>query len=223
MSTSSGSTHFGSKLFMALLVSLVVGLAWACVSTGRSPMVLLGSTGTPEEPPKREPPKTEPVKQPIKPAPTSEQPPRKVVAPPPAPLAPLSARSYSAQHMKGLFDSLDDMTARGRFLEARTKVLRTDPLRVPPDKKSKFNDVSERIKLYNDLMKETLRQSMETPILTRIFVINGGGLIVHVIDQDETTVTYETITNIRSTIDKSRIESMDKLLPAFARAAVIEE
>ena len=236
MSTDSGGIHFGAKLFMALLISLVLGLAWACVETGRSPMSLLGSTRNSVEPPTPADPSKAAANSHSnksglpseRPGPTGRRTPD---SPPGTPAAPVPVsppkpvlRLYSAQHMDSLFDSLDDMMAHGKFLEAEEKVLRTELPLVPADHKSKFDDYGERVQLYNDLMQETSRHGViDMPELTRIFVKNGGGLVVNVNHQDQTAVYYETITGIRSSIEKTRIESMDKLRPAFARAAVIEE
>ena len=216
--------NFGGKLVLAIFLAIVAGFIWACIDTGDGFQKLLGLFGAGKAPadtsprvvkkptPKPEPPKPKPVPKAIPKPPTPK---------PPATPAPAPRRTYSAIEMSSLFGTLDNYIKRGQFFDARNKLKNTSRLRIPRESIAQFAEVERRVEEYNSLMRETTKQGfVKMPVLTRIRIKNAGQLIVKVLAQDPIAVFYETITGLRSKIDKSRIESMEELPPPYARVEV---
>lgn len=219
--------HFTpGKVFLALLLGLAGGYLWACFEKGRNPLDVarLLSPPAPPEPP-REParppapaPRETPAPRPAEPAPAARRP----APPPPAP--PPAVRTYSPAELDSLFASLDDLLTRGRFFEAYEKVKNTSRLMIPPDRSSRFAEYEARVRLYNDLVRETSKGVLlEMPRLTRLWIEGGGKLVVKILEEDKTSLYYETLTGIRSRLERSRIASIERLEPIYAAVEVTLE
>jgi len=108
-----------------------------------------------------------------------------------------------------------------KLFEARDRVKSTSRLMIPQDSLAKFNDYESRVALYHSLLLETTKAgTVEMPKMTQILIRDGGKLIVKVIHDDKDSVTYETLTGIRSKIDKARCEEIKTLEPVYARVEV---
>lgn len=214
------------KVFLALLLGLAGGYLWACFEKGRNPLDVarLLSPPAPPEPPResaRPPapaPRETPAPRPAEPAPATRRP----DPPPPAP--PPTVRTYSPAELDSLFASLDDLLTRGRFFEAYEKVKNTSRLMIPPDRASRFAEYEARVRLYNDLVRETSKGVLlEMPRLTRLWIEGGGKLVVKILEEDKTSLYYETLTGIRSRLERSRIASIERLEPIYAAVEVTLE
>src|SRR5689334_9862321 len=206
----SSSYAFGGKLVGAIIVALILGYGWACVEEGKSPLAHF-KRFFPEdapEPPKAAPPPKEiaksappPVvkKEPVKPV---EVPVVKAPTPPPAVAGP---KVYSAVDMSILFNKTDDLLRRGKLFEARDEIQNTSRLMIPADSLAKFTDYEARVGRYHSLLLETTKGgTIEMPKMTQVLIKHGGKLIVKVLTEDANSITYETLTGIRSKIEKSR-------------------
>jgi hypothetical protein len=220
--------HLGAKIFLAVLLALFVGYLWACFETGRSPLALLRlfsgkepEVATPPAPPKKAPPKApEPVR-PKDPTPPPPAPVAKPVEPAPVPPAP---KVYSAVEMNSLFLHLDQLIRKGRFFEALTKLENTSRSLVPQDQTGRFFEYEARIKKYSDLLRETTKEvTIDMPALTRLLLKAGGRLVVKILNEDKTSVFYETITGIRSRTLVADLESREVLSPIYASVEVKNE
>src|SRR5579862_1569792 len=225
----SNSYGFGGKLIGAVVLALLGGYIWACVETGRSPLVILSLFGSKEEPeaakaappPKKELPRPEPI------AAKKPEPP-KAVEPPvvkkvePAPST--GPRPYSAVDMSILFNETDDLLRRGKFFEARNKIGNASRLLVPADALTKFTEYELRVGKFHNLLLETTKGgTIDMPKMTRILIKNGGKLIVKILNETPDAVTYETLTGIRSRITRDRCEEIAPLEPVYARVEVNNE
>lgn len=226
--SNSNSYGFGGKLIVSVIVALLCGYLWACVELGKSPFALLMKFFPAEE--------TEPVKPPApKPDPKKSEPiastrktePAKAPDPAPVPRkadplpAPSSAKMYSAVDMSILFNDCDDLLRRGKLFEARDRIKNSSKLMVPDDALAKFNDYEARVGRYYALLLETSKGgTIEMPKMTQILIKDGGKLIVKVQNETGTSLTYETLTGIRSRIDKSRCEEIKTLEPVYGRVEV---
>ncbi len=221
----SNSYGFGGKLFAAIVLALIGGYIWACVEAHRSPLAILSFFSSKEEPepakgsapPKKEPPKTEPV---------AVKKPEVVKAPEPPPkkaepvVAPSGPKLYSAIEMSLLFSETDDLLRRGKLFEARDKVFNTSRLMIPQESLSKFTEYETRVGKYHSLLLETTKGgTIEMPKMTQILIKDGGKLIVKVQNETSDSLTYETLTGIRSRIAKSRCE-ITPLEAVYARVEV---
>jgi hypothetical protein len=220
--------NLGGKIFLAVLLALVVGYLWACFETGRSPLALLKifSSKEPEAapapaPPKKAPPRApEPVR-PKEPPPPPPPPIAKPIEPAPAPPAP---KIYSAVEMNSLFLTLDQLIKKGRFFEASNKIENMSRSLVPQDQTGKYFEYEARIKKYYDLLRETTKEvTIDMPTLTRLLLKAGGRLVVKVLNENKTSVFYETITGIRSRTLVSDLESREALSPLYASVEVKNE
>ena len=223
----SNSYGFGGKLVAAVIVALLCGYLWACVEEKKNPLALLMRFLPAEEPeaPKAAPPPKEiakstpppaPKKDPVKPA---EAPIVKPAAPTPAPTA--GPKIYSAVDMSILFNETDDLLRRGKLFEARDKVQNTSRLMIPPDSLAKFTDYESRVGRYHSLLLETTKGgTIEMPKMTQVLIKNGGKLVVKVLTEDAASITYETLTGIRSKIEKARCEEIKPLEPVYGRVEV---
>jgi hypothetical protein len=223
----SNSYGFGGKLVVAIIVALLLGYVWACVEEKKSPLELVMRffPASEPEPSKPAPPPKEIAKAPA-PAPVKKDPVKPVEAPvvkPPAP-APAPApgpKMYSAVDMSILFRETDDLLRRGKLFEARDKVQNTSRLMIPPESLTQFTDVEARVARYHSLVLETTKGgTIEMPKMTQVLIKNGGKLIVKVLTEDASSITYETLTGIRSKIEKSRCEEIKALEPVYTRAEV---
>lgn len=223
----SGSYGFGGKLVGAVILALLCGYLWACVEEKRNPLGLLLKFLPAEEPeaPKPAPqpkeiaksaPPTTPKKDPVKPVETP-------VIKPPAPLpAPVTGpKMYSAVDMSILFNETDDLLRRGKLFEARDKVQNASRLMIPPDSLAKFTDYESRVGRYHSLLLETTKGgTIEMPKMTQVLIKNGGKLVVKILTEDASSITYETLTGIRSKIEKARCEEIKPLEPVYGRVEV---
>ena len=223
----SNSYGFGGKLIAAIIVALLCGYLWACVEEKKSPLALLMKFLPAEEaeapkaaPPPKEIAKAPPTpvikKEPVKPA---EAP---VIKPPtPAPAPVTGPKLYSAVDMSILFKDTDDLLRRGKLFEARDKIQNTSRLMIPPESLAQFTDTEARVGRYHSLVLETTKGgTIEMPKMTQVLIKNGGKLIVKVLTEDANSITYETLTGIRSKIEKSRCEEIKTLEPVYTRAEV---
>jgi hypothetical protein len=123
--------------------------------------------------------------------------------------------------MSILFNDADDLLRRGKLFEARDRVKNTSRLLIPQDSLAKFNDYEARVGLYHSLLLETTKAgTIDMPKMTQVIIKDGGKLIVKVIQEDKDTITYETLTGIRSKIDKARCEEIKALEPVYGRVEV---
>jgi hypothetical protein len=220
------SYGFRGKAIVVILGALLCGYVWACVEEGKSPLAFFKKFLPAEEPepqkaapPPKEiakaPPPPVAKKEPVKPV---EAPIVKPLAPAPAPAAP---KMYSAVDMSILFNETDDLLRRGKLFEARDKVQNTSRLMIPPDSLAKFTDYESRVGRYHALLLETTKGgTIEMPKMTQVLIRNGGKLIVKVLTEDAGSITYETLTGIRSKIEKSRCEEIRPLEPVYGRVEV---
>src|SRR5436190_12219936 len=221
----SNSYGFGGKLVAAVVLALLCGYVWACVEEGRSPLAILKMFSKEEaEAPapvaKKDPPKVDasPVRKteaPKPPVPIAEVKKPEIAPAPPGP------KMYSAVDMSILFNETDELLRRGKLFEARDRVKTASRLMIPQDSLGKFNDYEARVALYHALLLETTKAgTVELPKMTQILIKDGGKLIVKVIHEDKDSVTYETLTGIRSKIDRARCEEIKALEPVYARVEV---
>jgi hypothetical protein len=222
----SNSYGFGGKLIAAIVFALLCGYVWACVEEGRSPLAILKmfSKEEPEaaehpvakkESPKTEAPVVRKTEAPKTSAPIVEV--KKTVLAP----APAGPKMYSAIDMTILFNETDELLRRGKLFEAQDRVKSTSRLLIPQDTLGKFNDYEARVGLYHSLLLETTKAgTVEMPKMTQFLIKDGGKLIAKVIHEDKDSVTYETLTGIRSKIDRSRCEEIKQLEPVYARVEV---
>src|SRR6185503_19819887 len=222
----SSSYGFGGKLVGAIILALLLGYGWACVEEGKSPLALI-KRFLPEDAP--EPPKPPPApkeiakspappvikKEPVKPVETP------IVKPPPPTPAPSGPKMYSAVDMSVLFNKTDDLLPRGKLFEARDEIQNTSRLMIPPDSLAKFTDYEGRVCRYHSLLLETTKGgTIEMPKMTQVLIKNGGKLVVKVLTEDASSITYETLTGIRSKIEKARCEEIKPLEPVYGRVEV---
>lgn len=228
MSDSSGSYGFGGKLIGAVVLAVLLGYLWACFETGRSPLAVLKMFESKEEPvvAKTPPAPREISKTPPAPAkkpevrPADPLPPKKPepAAPPPGP------KMYTAVDMSILFNETDDLLRRGKLFEARDRVHNTSRIMIPQESLAKFIDYEARVGRYHSLLLETTKGgTIEMPKMTQILIKDGGKLVVKVLFKDSDSVTYETLTGIRSKIARSRCEEIKDLEPVYARVEVTLE
>jgi hypothetical protein len=229
MSDDSSSYGFGGKLIGAVILALILGYLWACFEVGKSPLAVLKIFESKEEPvvaktptpPSKEVSKTAPPAkkaEPVKPAdPVTPKKPDPVT-PPPGP------KMYSAVDMSILFNETDDLLRRGKLFEARDRVHNASRIMIPQESLAKFIDYEARVGRYHSLLLETTKGgTIEMPKMTEILIKDAGKLVVKVIGQDTESVTYETLTGIRSRIAKDRCESIKELEPVYARVEVNAE
>jgi len=223
----SNSYGLGAKLVVAVILALLCGYLWACFEEKQSPLALLmkflpaeepaapKAPSPPKEIAKSTPPPT-PKKDPVKPV---EAPIVKPAPPTPAPVA--GPKMYSAVDMSILFNETDDLLRRGKLFEARDKVQNTSRLMIPSDSLAKFTDYEGRVGRYHSLLLETTKGgTIEMPKMTQVLIKNGGKLVVKVLTEDTASITYETLTGIRSKIEKSRCEEIRSLEPVYGRVEV---
>ncbi|HXG60598.1 MAG TPA: hypothetical protein VNO22_04450, partial [Planctomycetota bacterium] len=216
------------KIFFAVLLGLLGGYLWACFEKGRNPLDvarLLSPPEAPEPPRSSETPRPTSAPRPAAPPKPAEPPPaaRRPDPPPPAPPPP-TLRTYSPAELDSLFASVEDLLTRGRFFEASEKIKNTSRLMIPPDRASQFAEVEARVRLYNDLVRETTKGVLlEMPPLTRLWIQGGGRLVVKILDEDKTSLYYETLTGIRSRLERSRVSSIERLEPLYAAVEVTLE
>jgi hypothetical protein len=123
--------------------------------------------------------------------------------------------------MSILFNETDDLLRRGKLFEARDKVQNTSRLMIPSDSLAKFTDYEGRVGRYHSLLLETTKGgTIEMPKMTQVLIKNGGKLVVKVLTEDAASITYETLTGIRSKIEKSRCEEIRSLEPVYGRVEV---
>lgn len=221
----SSSYGFGGKLIAAVVFALLCGYLWACVEEGRSPLAILRIFESKEEPapPKAAPPPKEIAKAPPAPVARIEAPkiapaPAVKVTPEPAPVGP---KMYSAIDMSILFRDTDDLLRRGKLFEARDKIQNTSRLQIPPDSLGQFGDYEKRVGRYHSLLLETTKGgTIEMPKMTQVIIKDGGKLVVKVLSEDRDSITYETLTGIRSKLAKSRCEEIKTLEPVYGRVEV---
>jgi hypothetical protein len=223
----SNSYGFGGKLIVAVVLALLAGYVWACVEEHRNPLAILKMFSGKEEPevakapaPKKQPPKEvepAPVKKPevVKPAePVAVKKPEPV-APPPGP------KTYSAVDMSILFNETDDLLRRGKLFEAHDKIANTSRLLIPQESLGQFSHYEGRVGRYHSLLLETTKGgTIEMPKMTQVILKNGNKLVVKVLTQDRDTITYETLTGIRSRISKDQCEEIKALEPVYGRVEV---
>lgn len=223
----SSSYGFGGKLIASVVVALLCGYLWACVEMGKNPVGFIKKFLPEEEvetakapTPKTEPRKTEPVA--VKKSEPAKAPEPVAVAKKAEPLpAPSASKMYSAVDMSILFNDADDLLRRGKLFEARDRVKNTSKLMVPDDAIAKFNDYEARVGRYHALLLETSKGgTIEMPKMTQILIKDGGKLIVKIQNETATAITYETLTGIRSRIEKSRCEEIKTLEPVYGRVEV---
>jgi hypothetical protein len=223
----SGSYGFGGKLIAAIVFALLCGYFWACFEEGRSPLAILKmfskedpegaapAVAKKESPKAAEAPLVHKAESPKPSVPIAQPRKPEIAAAPPGP------KMYSAIDMSILFNETDELLHRGKLFEARDRVRSTSRLLVPQDSLAKFNDYDSRVSLYHSLLLETTKAgTVEMPKMTQILIKDGGKLIVKVIHEDRDSVTYETLTGIRSKIDKARCEEIKALEPVYARVEV---
>ncbi|MBI3857876.1 MAG: hypothetical protein HY293_19515 [Planctomycetes bacterium] len=222
----SNSYGFGGKLIAAVVLALLCGYLWACFEEGKNPLAILRIFSGPEEPEakKAPPPAKEIAKAPPAPAPKVEAPKvapaPKVEAPKIAP-APAGPKMYSAIDMSILFNETDDLLRRGKLFEARDRVQNTSRLMIPQDSLAKFTDYETRVSRYHSLLLETTKGgTIEMPKMTQILIRGGGKLVVKVLSEDRDSITYETLTGIRSKIEKARTDEIKTLEPVYGRVEV---
>ena len=226
----SSSYGLGGKLVASVILALLAGYLWACVEEKKSPLALIMKFLPAEEPapakaapPPKEIAKTAPPpvvkKEPVKapePAPVAK-------APTPSP-ATAGPKMYTAVDMSILFKETDDLVRRGKLFEARDKIQNTSRLMIPPESLAQFTDYETRVARYHALVLETTKGgTIEMPKMTQVLVRNGGKLIVKVLTEDANSLTYETLTGIRSKIEKSRCEEIKPLEPVYARVEISME
>src|SRR5262245_14444806 len=225
----SNSYGFGGKLVAAILLALVLGYLWACFEVGRSPLAILKLFESKEEPViAKAPEKTKeisktppaPVKKPeVKPAD-----PAPVVKKPEVPPAHSGPRMHSAVDMSILFNETDDFLRRGKLFEARDKIQNTSRIMIPQESLAKYIDYESRVGRYHSLLLETTKGgTIEMPKMTQILIKDGGKLVVKVLSKDNDSLTYETLTGIRSKIARDRCEDVKELEPVYARVEVNNE
>jgi outer membrane biosynthesis protein TonB len=225
----SGSSGFGGKLFVAALLALLGGYVWACLENGRNPLAVLSllSSREPAPAPAAKPPAPKPSASAPAPASKPEPPrPEPVAAKPavPAPLPAPTPKTYSPVEMNLLYSEIQDLLGRGDLFKAREKVLNTSRLMLPPDQVAAFGEVEARVARYHQLLLETTRGgTIAMPAMTRILIKEGGRLVVKPIREDADSIFYETLTGIRSRIQKSRCEEIKPLDALYARVEVNEE
>jgi hypothetical protein len=222
----SNSYGFGGKLIAAVVLALLAGYIWACVEEGRSPLAILKIfTGNEEAPvakapaPKKELPKVEPapvkkieVVKPVDPPPVKKV---EIVA------APSGPKTYSAIDMSILFNKTDDLLRRGKLFEARDEIANTSRLMIPQDSLGQFSHYEARVGRYHSLLLETTKGgTIEMPKMTQLLIKGGGKLVVKVLSEDRDSVTYETLTGIRSKMTRAQCEEIKALEPVYGRVEV---
>ncbi|MFN3484111.1 MAG: hypothetical protein ACK44W_01290, partial [Planctomycetota bacterium] len=220
------------RLLLAVLLGLAAGYLWACFEKGRNPLDIARFFRPSEAPAAPVPPAPpRPAAAPPATAPRETAPPKVAESAPaarrpepaPAPQPP-SLRTYSPAELDSLFSALDDLIARGRFFDAAEKIKNTSRLMIPPDRASRFAEYETRVRLYNDLVRETSRGVLlEMPRLTRLWIEGGGKLVVKILGEDKTSLYYETLTGIRSKLERTRIASIEQLEPLYAAVEVTLE
>lgn len=224
----SNSYGFGGKLIAVVILALGAGYVWACFQEGKSPLILLDYFKGKEEeaapaakvPTRKEAPHPEaaPARKPEVARPAEPLAPRPA-EPAPAPAA--TSRMYSAIDMSILFNETDDLLRRGKLFEARDRVANTSKLLIPPDAMGKFGDYEARVTRYHALLLETTKGgTIEMPKMTQLLIKGGGKLVVKVLSEDRDSVTYETLTGIRSRMAKSTCEEIKPLEPVYGRVEV---
>lgn len=222
----SNSYGFGGKLIASAVLALAIGYVWACVEEGKSPLLFLKLFSGKEEPEtvakapsKKEPPRTEPA--PVRaPEPVKPVQPIAVKKPEVAP-APVGPRMYSAIDMSILFNETDDLLRRGKLFEARDKISNTSRLLIPQDSLGKFTEYESRVGRYHSLLLETTKGgTIDMPKMTQLLIKGGGKLVVKVLSDDRDSITYETLTGIRSKMAKSACEEIKPLEPVYGRVEV---
>lgn len=220
------------RLFVAVLLGLVAGFLWACFEKGRNPLDIARlfrpaeAPAAPAPPPPVRPTATPPAPPPRETsAPKIAEPAPAARGPEPAPAPPPpSLRTYSPAELDSLFSTLEDLMTRGRFFEASEKIKNTSRLMIPPDRASRFAEYETRMRLYNDLVRETSRGVLlEMPRLTRLWIEGGGKLVVKILGEDKTSLYYETLTGIRSKLERTRIATIEQLEPLYAAVEVTLE
>jgi len=222
----SNSYGFGGKLVVAILFALLLGYLWACFEVGRSPLAILKFFESKEEPAVAKAPE-KPKEISKSPAPVVKKPEVKpadpapvVKKPEPAP-APSGPKMYSATDMSILFNDADDLLRRGKLFEARDKIQNTSRIMIPQESLAKYIDYEARVGRYHSLLLETTKGgTIEMPKMTQILIKDGGKLIVKVLSKDNDSITYETLTGIRSKIARDRCEEVKELEPVYARVEV---
>jgi hypothetical protein len=223
----SNSYGFGGKLVVAILLALVIGYLWACFEVGRSPLAILKffeskeepavAAKTPEKP--KDISKTAPA--PVKKPEAKPADPAPVVKKPEVAPAPAGPKMYSAVDMSILFNEADDLLRRGKLFEARDRIQNTSRIMIPQESLAKYVDYEARVGRYHSLLLETTKGgTIEMPKMTQILIKDGGKLVVKVLSKDNDSITYETLTGIRSKIARDRCEEVKELEPVYARVEV---
>ena len=76
----------------------------------------------------------------------------------------------------------------------------------------KFSAAEARVLKYHQLLQETTKGgTVAMPPMTRILIKEGGRLVVKPLREDADSIFYETLTGIRSRIQKSRCEEIKPL------------
>ncbi len=222
--------NVGGKLFLAVLAALLLGYLWACFENNRNPLEVAKLFSSSEPPPPPSPAKPKPSPPPPTPVKPAAAPPAADPVPKPDPAPRVTApergalKTMSPAEAAAIFSSIDENLRRGRILEAREKINSTNKLLLPESEIGRFRDYEERVGKYYQLAQETSKGIIDMPQLYQLITRGAlGKLVVKILSDKDGTISYETITGIRSTGKRSDFESIRKLEPPYARAEIREE
>jgi hypothetical protein len=131
---------------------------------------------------------------------------------------------YTASELSAIHQGVDDLVRRGKFLQAAEKLREVKRPRVPPGDLAKLAEVEQRVAGYAGLLLETAAgNTFDPPSLARIAIKNGGKPVGRIVKNDDRFLLYETLTGIRSRLEKERLDTLTPLTAQESSAEVQTE
>lgn len=131
---------------------------------------------------------------------------------------------YTAEEMAAIQKGVEDLVKAGKFLPAAEKLREVKRTRIPPAESARHLELERKVSGYAALLLETgSGTTAEPPKLVRIAIKNGGKPLGRIVKDDGVFVTYETLTGIRSRLNKELVDTLTPLTAAESSAEVLKE
>jgi len=131
---------------------------------------------------------------------------------------------YTRDEVSSVLQAVDDLVRRGRFFQAVEKLREIKKPRLPAGDSARFQETEQRVSAYAELLLETVEGDIaKVPALTRIAIKNGGKPLVRITKEDGTFYHYKTLTGIRFSLAKERVDTLTALTPQESADAVVAE
>lgn len=198
------------RLMTGVSIGTAVGLIWACIETGKTPLDLFVS----RRPPRVDVPKVEPTPLPL---PTT-LPPVISSAPPPAPPEPLPAppvppvpespriARMAPAEWTALRNQVDWKVVHGDFSGALQSLQVLETRHPPEESAEEAKDLVERIKSYIELVGEMdSRCVREPPRLMHFTLVSGQSRMAALVTRDDRWLYIDELTGLAEKLDRTHL------------------